>query len=372
MSGLKRTPLYEMHIKYGGMIVDFGGWELPVRYKGKGDLEEHRTVREAVGLFDVSHMGEIRVKGPATLKFVDNLITNDVAGAEMNQVTYAQMCYPEGGIVDDLLAYKLSDEEFFLVVNASNSDKDFEWIRKQAEGWDCTVVNESAAWAEIAVQGPKAQELVQRLTDYNLDELKFFYCMENVSIAGAKCVISRTGYTGEDGFEIYMRPEDAVNVWESAMKAGEDLGVSPCGLGSRDSLRFEACLPLYGHELSKDITPLEASLGYFVKLDKPSFIGKDALVAQKEKGLTRRQVGLELIDRGIPRNGYKVLSPEGAEIGWVTSGLPSPTLGKNLAMAQVAIAYAKVGTEIAVQIRDKAMKAVVVKTPFYKKAYKKP
>ena len=274
--------------------------------------------------------------------------------------------------MDDFIVYHYEPEKYLLVVNASNSDKDYEWIKKQAEGWDCTVVNESAAWAEIAVQGPKAQELVQRLTDYNLDELKFFYCKENVVIAGAECVISRTGYTGEDGFEIYMRPEDAVNVWESAMKAGDDLGVSPCGLGARDSLRFEACLPLYGHELSKDITPLEASLGFFVKLDKPSFIGKDALVAQKQKGLSRRQVGLELIDRGIPRNGYKVLSPEGAEIGWVTSGLPSPTLGKNLAMAQVAIDYAKVGTEIAVQIRDKAMKAVVVKTPFYKKAYRKP
>ncbi len=372
MSELKRTPLYEMHIKYGGMMVDFGGWELPVRYKGKGDLEEHKAVRERVGMFDVSHMGEIRVKGPDTLKFVDNLVTNDLVGAERMQVTYAQMCYPEGGVVDDLLAYKLSDVEFFIVVNASNSDKDFEWMKEQAKGYNCSVVNESKDWAEVAVQGPKAHELVQRLTDYNLDDLKFFYCMTGIKVAGAECIISRTGYTGEDGFEIYIKPQDAITVWESVMKAGEDFGISPCGLGSRDSLRFEACLPLYGHELSRDITPLEASLGFFVKLDKPGFIGKDALVAQKLAGLKRRQVGIELIDRGIPRNGYKVLSPEGEEIGWVTSGLPSPTLGKNLAMAQVAMPYSKVGTEIAVSIRDKAMKAVVVKTPFYKKAYRKP
>jgi len=371
LSGLKRTPLYEMHIKYGGMMVDFGGWELPVRYKGKGDLEEHRAVRERVGVFDVSHMGEIRVKGPDALKFVDHLVTNDIAKAEQNQVTYAMMCYPNGGVVDDLLVYKLSDEEMFLVVNASNSDKDYAWVSEQAKGFNVRVANESPDWAEVAVQGPKAQELVQRLTEYNLDELKFFYCKQAVRIDGAECLISRTGYTGEDGFEIYIRPEDAVNVWESVLKAGEDFGVSPCGLGSRDSLRFEACLPLYGHELSPDITPLQASLGFFVKLDKEGFIGKEALVHQKEAGLGRRMVGIELIDRGIPRNGYKVLSPEGAEIGWVTSGLPSPTLGKNLAMAQVSTDYAKAGTEVAVSIRDKALKAMVVKTPFYKKAYKK-
>ncbi|HNZ08188.1 MAG TPA: glycine cleavage system aminomethyltransferase GcvT [Bacillota bacterium] len=371
MSGLKRTPLYEMHIKYGGMMVDFGGWELPVRYKGKGDLEEHKAVRERVGLFDVSHMGEIRVKGPEALKFMDHLVTNDISKAAMNQVTYAFMCYPEGGVVDDLLVYKLSDEEFFLVVNASNSDKDYEWVSQQAKGFNVVVANESPDWAEIAVQGPKAQELLQRLTDYNLDDLHFFHCKDKVRIDGAECLVSRTGYTGEDGFEVYMKPEDAVNLWESMMKAGEDFGVSPCGLGSRDSLRFEACLPLYGHELSRDITPLEASLGFFVKLDKADFIGKQALAAQKAKGLTRRMVGVELIERGIPRNGYKLLSSEGAEIGWVTSGLPSPTLGKFLAMAQIAIDYAKVGTEIAVSIRDKACKAVVVKTPFYKKAYKK-
>lgn len=371
MAELKRTPLYEMHIKYGGMMVDFGGWELPVRYKGKGDLEEHKAVRERVGMFDVSHMGEIRVKGPEALKFVDHLVSNDVVKAEKDQVTYAMMCYPDGGVVDDLLVYKLSDEEFFLVVNASNADKDYDWIAKQASGFAVKVTNESPDWAEVAVQGPRAQELVQRLTDYNLDELGFFYCKENVRINGAECLISRTGYTGEDGFEIYMKPEDAVNVWESVMKAGEDFGISPCGLGSRDSLRFEASLPLYGHELSAQITPLEASLGFFVKLDKPDFIGKDALLAQKQGGLSHRMVGVELIDRGIPRNGYKVLSPEGAEIGWVTSGLPSPTLGKNLAMAQVAVGYAKPGVEVAVSIRDKALKAIVVKTPFYRKSYKK-
>ena len=368
MSELRKTPLFEAHESLGGKIIDFGGWALPVQYSGI--LDEHRAVRERAGLFDVSHMGEIHIKGPQAQAAIDHLVTNDCSKAKIHQLVYSPMCYPDGGVVDDILVYKLCEDDYWLVVNAANTDKDFDWVKRNVSGYDVTVENISPQVAQIAIQGPAAQRILQKTTPCDLSSIKFFWCLPDVEIAGRKALVSRTGYTGEDGFEIYCRPEDARHIWDTLLAEGKDEGIVPAGLGARDTLRFEVALPLYGHELSPEITPLEAGLGFFVKLKKPDFIGKDALAAQKEKGLTRKIVGLELMGRGVPREGYAVMS-DGKQVGYLTSGAFSPTMNKGLALALVTMEFTEIGTELDIDIRGKACPVKVVKTPFYQKPYRK-
>ena len=364
---MKHTPLYENHVALGGKIVDFGGWALPVQYQGIS--KEHRAVRSTAGLFDVSHMGEIFVEGDGALAFVQNLITNDITSIENSQVIYSPMCYPDGGVVDDLLVYKYSGTKFLLVVNASNTDKDFDWIVQNKSG-DVQISNVSADYAQLALQGPKAQSILQKLTDYPLDTIKFFHFAPSVRIAGFGALISRTGYTGEDGFEIYMPAEFASDVWQAILRAGADDGLVPVGLGARDTLRFEVALPLYGNELSADISPLEARLGCFVKLNGEDFIGKQALQNQKQEGTQRKLIGFELIERGVARD-HADIEIGGEKIGFVTSGSFSPSLKKSLGLALISAKHAEVGRQIDIVIRDKRIKARIVKLPFYSKRYNK-
>lgn len=368
MENLKRTPLYEVYSKYGGKIIDFAGWELPVQYEGI--IPEHEAVRNAAGIFDVSHMGEIEVKGKEAFDFIQNLITNDISKLENQQVIYSMMCYENGGVVDDLLVYKFDDEYYFLVVNASNVDKDFQWMMQNKKDFNVELENISSRVAEIALQGPKAQGILQKLVDFDLSEIKFFYCKRNVKIDSVDCLVSRTGYTGEDGFEIYIDNDNAVKIWEKIMDAGKNEGLKAAGLGCRDTLRFEANLPLYGNEISETITPLEAGYGFFVKLDKENFIGKRALLKQKEEGLKRKIVGFEMIDKGIPRHGYDVLA-NGKVTGFVTTGYFSPTLKKNIGLAIVDIENSELGSELEIVIRNKPQRAKVVSRKFYTKNYKK-
>ncbi len=368
MEGLKRTPLYPLYEKYGGKTVDFGGWELPVQFSSI--MEEHHAVRNRAGLFDVSHMGEVIMKGPDAKKAVQRLVTNDVNTLRENQALYAAMCYPDGGTVDDLLVYKLKEDEYLLVINASNIGKDVSWIIEQSTG-DLTIENVSSKIAQLALQGPKAEEILQTLTSFDLSEIKFFHFQEKLDIAGISTLVSRTGYTGEDGFELYVDNADACSLWEKILEAGKE-AVLPCGLGARDTLRFEAKLPLYGQELGKDISPLEAGIGFAVKLEtEEDFIGKEALIVQKEKGIPRKLVGIEMVGRGIPRTGYPVYASgatlEDEPIGYITSGTQSPTLKKNLGLALIRTDFSKLGTPLEVEIRGKRVDAVTIKSPFYKR-----
>lgn len=364
----KQTPLHPMHLKYNGKLINFGGWELPVQYGGMGILKEHQMVRENAGLFDVSHMGEIFVAGERAEAFVQNIICNDVKSIKDGQVLYSPMCYPDGGVVDDLLVYRYHSQKYLLVTNAANTDQDFAWmLENQIVG--AKLENVSDGYAQLALQGPKAQEILQKLTDTGLDQLKFFWFKPAVKIAGIDCLVSRTGYTGEDGFEIYVQPAQAASIWEAILQAGGEQ-VAPIGLGARDSLRFEARLPLYGQELDRDITPLEAGLGYFVKLDiDDDFIGKSALQKQKAAGLNRKLVEFVMLGKGIPRPHYAV-QKEGAAIGHVTSGLHSPTFKKPLGLALIQIEHTQPGTEIEIMIRDKGIKAAVGTGLFYRKKTK--
>lgn len=368
MESVKRTALYNAHVKYGGKIVDFAGWELPVQYEGI--LAEHEAVRNHAGLFDVSHMGEVDVIGPGAFAFVQNLVTNDISVLVDNQVIYTLMCYPDGGVVDDLLVYKFDDNHFYLVINAGNADKDYQWMLDNKGDYEVDLKNISSEISEVALQGPKAEEILQKLTKTDLSGIKFFYCNREVVIEGVKCLVSRTGYTGEDGFEIYTTNDSIEKIWDKILEIGKEYGLMPCGLGCRDTLRFEAALPLYGNEISSTITPLEAGLGYFVKLSKESFIGKDALVKQKEIGLSRKTIGFEMLDRAIPRHGYSVMS-NGIEIGFVTTGNFSPTLKKNIGIAIIDAKYAEIGNEIQVFVRNKPVKAIITSKKFYTKNYKK-
>lgn len=363
---MKRTPLYEKHRELGGKMIDFGGWELPVQYSGI--LEEHRQVRKNAGLFDVSHMGEILVTGADAEKYLQRMLTNNIAGAKAHKVIYSPMCYPDGGVVDDLLVYKYDERKYLIVVNAANTEKDFEWFRQHLSG-DVTVEDKSGDFAQLALQGPEAEKILQKLTQTPLCEIKFFYFLPTVEINGKKAIVSRTGYTGEDGFEIYIKPDDAPALWEDLLLAGKEEGLLPIGLGARDTLRFEAALPLYGQEISAQITPLEAGLGHFVKLDKGDFIGKDALVKLYEQGVKRRLTGFEMIDRGIPRSHYEVHA-NGRQVGFVTTGGFSPSLEKNIGLALLDEAYSQEGTELDIIIRGKAVKARTVKFPFYEKKYR--
>jgi aminomethyltransferase len=364
----RKTRLYDIHLKYGGKIIEFAGWLLPVQYEGI--IEEHQAVRNQAGLFDVSHMGEVEITGKEAFNYVQNLVTNDISTLYDNQVIYTLMCYEHGGVVDDLLVYRFNSEHYFLVINAGNIAKDYEWMLKQKGSYEIQIKNLSEEISELALQGPKAQQILQKLTETNLEELKFFYCNRNIVIHGINCLVSRTGYTGEDGFEIYVSNEHIEKLWESILEAGKSEGIKPAGLGARDTLRFEAALPLYRHEISESVTPLEAGLAFFVKLNKENFIGKEALLKQKQEGLKRKLIGFEMKERGIPRNGYEVLA-NGESIGIVTTGYMSPTLKKNVGLALIDSRYAELGTEIQILIRNKALKAEVISKKFYSKNYKK-
>lgn len=368
MSEPKRTSLYHTHERYGGKIIDFAGWALPVQYEGI--LAEHDAVRNNAGLFDVSHMGEVEVKGSHAADFIQNLITNDISEMHDNQIIYSFMCYPNGGVVDDLLVYKYTNDNYLLVINAGNIDKDFLWMQENTVGYDVELKNISDEVSEVALQGPKAEEILQELTDTNLSEIAFFHLKRDVKIAGRNCLVSRTGYTGEDGFEIYMSNNDVEHLWDKILEAGKSRGIKPAALGCRDTLRFEANLPLYGDELTEEITPLEAGYGMFVKLNKQDFIGKEALEKQKLEGLKRKIIGFELLGPGIARHGYEVLS-NGRVIGFVTTGYSSPTLKKTIGLAMVDIEFTELGTEIDIQIRKNTVKAKVISRKFYSKNYKK-
>lgn len=362
---MKHTPLFDAHVRLGGKLIDFGGWELPVQYSGIG--EEHHAVRTAAGLFDVSHMGEVTVKGKDAERYLNMMLTNDVEKLKIGRAQYTAMCYEDGGTVDDLLVYKLDDASYLLVVNAANSDKDFQWLQKHTGEFEVRVENVSQEWAQLAIQGPKAEKIVQTLTHVDLSSIRFFGFVEDCQIAGVPTLVSRTGYTGEDGFELYCPATAAEKLFAAILEAGKDEGLLPCGLGARDTLRFEANLALYGQELTRDISPLEAGIGFAVKTQKEAyFIGKEALHAQKEAGLTRKLVGVEMIDRGIPRHGYEVVA-SGKVIGTVTSGTKSPTLEKSLGLAILDVDHTELATEVYVNIRGKERKAQVVSTPFYKR-----
>ncbi|MDA8441043.1 MAG: glycine cleavage system aminomethyltransferase GcvT [Peptococcaceae bacterium] len=363
MATIKRTPLYEEHLKAEAKVIDFGGWEMPVQYAGI--LEEHRTVRNRAGLFDVSHMGEIEVRGVQALDLVNQLITNDAAKLADNQILYSPMCNDQGGIVDDLLVYRYTAEHFLLVVNASNTDKDYAWMLRHSDAYDAQLTDISAGTAQLALQGPLAQDILQTLTPTDLSDIKYYWFAQG-KVAGVDCLISRTGYTGEDGFELYFAPQFAVQLWQDILVAGKPVGVEPIGLGARDTLRFEACLPLYGNELGENISPLEAGLGMFVQLGKADFVGKHALEEQKADGINRKIVGFAMLDRGIPRSHYPV-AVNGQEIGFVTSGSYSPSLDKNIGLGLVDTKFATVGQEIEVIVRGKGLKAKIVPKPFYRR-----
>lgn len=360
---LIKTCLHDRHVALGALMSPFGGFDMPIQYSSI--IEEHNAVRNKVGVFDVSHMGEVRIKGKDAYKYVSHIFCNDVTGAPDGQIFYGMMCYENGGVVDDLLVYKVNEEEYFLVINASNIDKDFAWIQKNAEGYDVTVENQSEYYGEVAVQGPEAEAILIKLLNLPLDEIAF-YNFKTFAIDGEDVIISRTGYTGEDGFEVYGSHDFTRKIWDMLMEAG----VAPCGLGCRDTLRFEVGLPLYGHELTAEITPIEASLSMFAHLEKPEFIGKEALEKQKAEGVTRRIVGIELEGKAVPRQGYPV-EVNGEVVGEVTTGYNSISTGKSVAMAMVKKEYAKLGTPIEIRIRKKTFPGVVVKKRFYEKNYKK-
>ncbi len=364
MAQLKRTPLYESYIQQGVKTVDFGGWELPVQFSSM--KEEHKAVRTKAGLFDVSHMGEVEVSGKNALPFLQRLMTNDVSKIRDGQAQYTAMCNERGGTIDDLLIYRQASDHFFLVLNAANTVKDINWMKEHLIA-DVTVTDVSNEIALLAIQGPSAQDIVQRLTDLDLTSLRFFRFADGVNVAGVRVLISRTGYTGEDGFELYCKSRDVQVLWKALLEEGQEDGLLPCGLGVRDLLRFEAGLPLYGQELTEEISPLEAGIGFAVKLDKKEdFIGKASLAKQKEEGVTRKIVGLEMIDKGIPRTDYPVFSME-KQVGIMTSGTHSLTLKKNVGFALLEHEYSELGTVVDVQIRKKRLKAKVVATPFYRR-----
>lgn len=369
MSDIRTTCLHDRHLALGAQMSPFAGFDMPIQYEGIA--EEHNAVRNACGVFDVSHMGEIEAAGPGSEAFVNHIFTNDVTGAPVGKIFYGMMLHPDGGTIDDLLVYKRADDNFLLVVNAANIDKDYAHILSEAEGRDdVKITNLSDLTGEIAVQGPLSEGVLSRELMIDGSDLAFYTFKETVCPAtGEAIILSRTGYTGEDGFEIYGSPATIAWCWDKLVESGE---CKPCGLGCRDTLRFEVGLPLYGDELADDITPLEAGLGIFVKLDKPEFVGKDALVAAKAEGVKRKVVGLEIHDRAIARHGCEVLAPETGEvIGTVTTGYRGLSVDKSIAMALIDAAYAKKGTEVQVRVRRKVFPATVTAKKFYDKHYKK-
>ncbi len=355
----KKTCLYDKHVALGALMSPFGGFVMPIQYSNI--VDEHQAVRQQCGVFDVSHMGEVLISGPDAERYVNHLFTNDVRQMPVGKILYGMMCYEHGGVVDDLLVYKLADHRFFLVINAANIDKDWDWIQQQAAGYEVTLEHQSDRYGELAIQGPKAEEVMEKVLGIPCQELAFYTFKQLDEV-----IVSRTGYTGEDGFEVYASPQYINDCWDKLMAAG----VKPCGLGCRDTLRFEVGLPLYGDELSADITPIMAGLGVFVKLDKPEFIGREALARQKAEGPQKKLVGIELQDKAIPRHGYTVLK-DGAPIGEVTTGYHTISTDKSVCMALVDAAYAALGTKVEIQIRKKTFPGVVCKKRFYDKHYKK-
>ena len=356
----KRTCLYDKHVALGALISPFGGFDMPIQYSGI--VDEHLAVRNSCGVFDVSHMGEVTVRGHQAEEYVNHIFTNDVRDMPAGKILYGMMLYPDGGTVDDLLVYKMGDNDYFIVINAANIDKDWQWMQQQAEGYDIEMHNVSDSYGQLAVQGPEAVTVVEEVLGLECAELAFY----TVKTVG-DIIVSRTGYTGEDGFEIYGSHEYIREAWDKLIQSGR---CKPCGLGCRDTLRFEVGLPLYGDELSADISPVMAGLAFFCKLDKPEFIGKDALVAQKAEGVAKKLVGIELADKAIPRHGYAVLK-DGEKIGEVTTGYHTISTDKSVCMALIDARHAKLGTPLEVQIRKKTFPGVVVKKKFYEKHYHK-
>ncbi len=362
---IKVTCLHDKHVAQGALMSPFAGFDMPIQYNG---IEtEHNAVRQNVGVFDVSHMGEVHITGPQAEKFVNYIFTNDIAGAPVGKVFYGMMLYPDGGTVDDLLVYKMGENDLFLVINAANIDKDVAWINEQARDFDVVVDNQSEHYAQLAVQGPAGEKTMKEVLGIDCSDLTF-YTFKLVDCQGEQIIVSRTGYTGEDGFEVYATPAVIVKMWDQLMAAG----VQPCGLGCRDTLRFEAGLPLYGDELTAEISPIVATLGMFCKLDKEGgFIGRDACAQQKAEGSAKKLVGLELKDKAIPRHGYPVLDMDGNQVGYITTGYRSITVGKSLAFALVDRAVGNLGGELQVQVRKKVFPATIVKKRFYTPNYKK-
>ena len=372
---LKRTRLYQWHVDHGARMVPFGDWEMPVQYP-TGPIEEHHTTRRAAGLFDIDHMAQVDVRGPDAEAFVNWLITYDVRRMESFDAHYALMCYPDGGVVDDLFVYKLPDRSdeagrpyFFLALNAANREKDVAWIEAHAGEFDVEARDLSDETYMLAFQGPKAAEILDRLTHVNLEEVSRFTAVTDTIFESVPVLMGRTGYTGEDGFELFFPAEYALRVWEGILDAGKAEGVKPIGLAARDSLRFEPCMPLYGHELAPDITPIEARLSFAVSFDK-DFIGREALLKQKQEGTENVLVGFEMVDKGVPRHGYAV-AQNGHGVGEVTTGMFSPTMERYLGLARVPRDISAPGTEIKVIIRDKPKRARIVKRPFYVPAYRR-
>ncbi|HEX8268051.1 MAG TPA: glycine cleavage system aminomethyltransferase GcvT [Pyrinomonadaceae bacterium] len=367
---LQKTPLNDAHRRLGGKMIDFGGWDMPVQYSA-GVIEEHLRTRTACGLFDVSHMGEIHVDGKDAISFVNHLTTNDVTKLVDGQAHYSALTNPEGGVIDDLLVYRFGEEKLFLVVNASTQDNDWDWISSQKSGFDVDLRHASVEYCQIAIQGPRAVEILSTLTDTDLNSIKYYH-FTNGDVDGVPSIISRTGYTGEDGFEVYADAAKAEQLWNKMLNAGNygaENGILPAGLAARNTLRLEAAMSLYGHELAEDITPLEAGLGWICKLNKGEFIGREALQKQKEAGLKRKLVGFEMTDKGIGRDGFDVLI-NGEKVGQVTSGSPAPFLKKNIGMAFIPTEFANAGQEIEIDVRGRRLKAQIVPTPFYKREKK--
>lgn len=357
--GLKRTPLYDSHVEAGARLVDFAGWEMPVQYAGV--IEEHRAVRTEAGLFDVSHMGEVRVRGEGAEAFLQRITPNDVSKLAPGRAHYSGLLTERGTYVDDLLIYRLAADDFLVVVNASNADRDFDWMASRTEG-QAEVENVSDRYALLALQGPKAVEILTPLATPGAADLRYYGFLQG-EVAGVPALISRTGYTGEDGFELYLDPADAPAVWRKLLESG----ATPAGLGARDTLRLEAAMALYGHEIDESTTPFEAGLAWVVKLDKGDFLGRDALAAQRQQGVGKKLVGFEVQGRGIARQGHGVLSEGGESVGAVTSGTWSPTFEKALGLAYVPPEMAAPGTPVTVDVRGKGLSAVVVETPFYRR-----
>jgi len=363
MSELLKTPLNAVHRALGARMVDFGGWDMPVQYTGI--IDEHTAVRNAAGLFDVSHMGEIEVQGPQALDLVNFVTTNDASKLAIGQVHYSGLMYETGCFVDDILVHKVADDRYFLCVNASNQDKDFAHF-VEYNRFDCAVTNQGPTLAQIAVQGPKAIDILQKLTKTDLASIKYYWFADG-GVSGEPARIARTGYTGEDGFEIYIAPDQAEARWNELIAAGQEFGLKPCGLGARNTLRLEAGMALYGHEIDASITPYEANLGWIVKLAKGEFLGSAVLQKQKAEGVRRKLVGFEMRGRGIGRDGYEI-RVDGEAAGWVTSGGPSPTLNRNIGFGYLPADKAQVGASIEVVVRNQSVEAAVIPTPFYKRA----
>lgn len=380
MSTLKRTPLYDQHKAWGARMVEFGGWEMPVQYQGV--MAEHHAVRNAAGLFDISHMGRFMVEGTDATAYLQQMVTCDITRITVGQSTYGLLCHPHGGIIDDVFIYQLADTHYLVVVNAANLAKDWDWLQQHTAGYTVQLTDNSTAWAMLALQGPAAETLFAQAPDIESQQIVDlpFHQIAEFRFCGVDGLVGRTGYTGEDGFELFFDATHAPRVWEALLKlrTPDNTGVVPCGLGARDSLRFEPCLALYGHEINDDINPYEARLGWTVKLNKGDFVGREALAAVKEQGVQRKLTGFEMIERGVPRGDYPILAAtanaaptDSAPIGFVTTGMPSPTLGKPLGLGYVPVELSKPDSEFAILIRGRSVRARAVRTPFYQARYKK-